>query len=153
MFNRVIQLGARYRYGVPAGSLFVANSGTAAISIAEADGYITIAANANYNAGKYRYTITDTDGDIIEGGNFQLLPSLAAGDGRTRNQIILDAIDAVLEGRASQNQLSVSVGDKSIRYLDHSELLNLRSHYQEMVDDEMAALQGINRQSYVTRFV
>jgi len=36
---------------------------------------------------------------------------------KSRNEIILDAIEAQLAGVATQGQQSISVGDKSISYL------------------------------------
>lgn len=152
MLQSYIQAGTLTKYAVAAGSKFTANSGTAVISINESGGYITFLAATSYSEGRYRYIITDSTGVISEAGYFYMLPSLASGDGRTKNQKILDLIDGVLEGRADKNQLSVAVGDKSIRYISHDELLNLRSHYADIVDDEMASLQGINNQSYFARF-
>jgi hypothetical protein len=152
MLQQVIQSGVRTRYAVPDDYVLTANNGTNVITITAADGYITFPAATSYVSGDYRYVITTTDGDIYEAGKFTMLPSLASGDGRTKNQRILDLIDAVLEGRASKNQLASAVGDMSITYLKPSELINFRAHYQDMVDDEIAALTGLNRQTYITRF-
>ncbi len=152
MLQTHIQAGTLTKYAAATGSKLTANSGTAVISINESGGYITFPAATSYVEGRYRYVITDSDGVVSEAGFFYMMPSLASGDGRTKNQKILDLIDGVIEGRADKNQLSVAVGDKSIRYMSHEELLNMRSHYADLVDNEMASLQGINDQSYCARF-
>ncbi len=152
MLLSYIQAGTLYKYPADTGAKITANDGTHVISINESDGYITFAASATYTAGKYRYVITDSTGAITESGYFELLPSLASGDGRTANQKILDIIDGVIAGRVSQTQLSVSVGDKSIRYLTHMELLEMRSYYAELVEAEAAALSGTNNTTFYARF-
>jgi hypothetical protein len=152
MLPLYIQAGTLYRHPAASGSKLTANNGTSVIAINEADGYISFSASTTYAAGNYRYVITDSDGLVTESGRFDMLPSLASGDGRTPNQKILAIIDDVIAGRASQSQLSVSVGDKAIRYMTHAELLDMRSHYEELVDSEAAALSGFNNQNYVTRF-
>lgn len=153
MLPSYIQAGTLFRYPASTGSKLTGNSGTAVITINESGGYISFLAATTYAAGKYRYVITDSTGLVTDSGVFEILPSLASGDGRTHNQKILAMIDDVIEGRASQNQLSVSVGDKSIRYMTHNELIDMRSHYAELVDEEATALSGHNNQTYVTRFV
>lgn len=152
MLPSYIQAGTLYQHPASTGSTLTANNGTAIITINESGGYISFSASSTYASGSYRYVITDATGAATESGCFEMLPSLASGDGRTKNQKILAAIDDVIEGRSTQNQLSVAVGDKSIRYMTHAELLEMRSHYAELVDDESAAISGFNNQSYVTRF-
>lgn len=152
MLPSYYQAGTLYKYAVSTGSKLTANNGSAVITINEASGYITFLAATSYTAGKYRYMITDSTGLLTESGLFEILPSLASGNGLTANQITLAAIDAVITGRATQNQLSVSVGDKSIRYLTPSELFEMRGYYADLVDAELAAISGVNNQSYVVRF-
>jgi len=152
MLPSYIQAGTLYQHPANTGSKLTANNGTSVISINESGGYISFSASTAYASGLYRYVITDSTGVVTESGCFEMLPSLASGDGRTQNQKILAMIDDVIAGRATQNQLSVSVGDKSIRYMTHAELLEMRSHYAELVDNEAAAISGFNNQSYVSRF-
>jgi len=152
MVPRYIQAGVKTAIEAETGYTLTANNGSVAISIAESGGYITFPAATSYTSGTYRYHITDTDGVVTEAGIFDIMPKLASGDGRTPNQILLAAIDAVLAGRASSNQLALTVDDKSIRYMSHAELLLLRAHYADLVDAEIAGLGGVDPNSYYSRF-
>ena len=54
-------------------------------------------------------------------------------DPRSEAQKILEAINAVLAGRATQDQYHVKVGEKEISYCTFNELMNFKNYYQKLV--------------------
>ncbi len=133
--------------------------GPAAINLAGAvgaDGAVTFAATAAATAawadGAYWWTIRATDGtDVHEvgTGQMQVLPDLASVtgtyDGRTQNEIALDAINAVLENRASQDQQRYVINNRELWRTPIAELLKLRSFYNTRVRRERRGAGGIGR--------
>jgi len=116
---------------------------------------LTFPAGTSYVAGRYLYSVYSELAGVktqIFGGAFNMLASLASGDSRSPAQIILDALDAVIAGRATANQRSVTVGDKTISYMSMSELIQAREYYKEIVDDESAEIEGRNNQTYYAEF-
>ena len=94
--------------------------------------YVTTAAWAS---GKYRYQAYVDDGTdryTVESGNLEILNDLKGGfvDDRNHVEKTLDAIEAVLEGKASQDQLSMSINGRSLTRFNPSELLNWRDKYR-----------------------
>ena len=63
----------------------------------------------------------------------------AAYDNRSHVKKVLDAIEAVLEGTATSDQLRVKLGDKEIQRFTIEELLKLRSTYYNYYQQELAA--------------
>ena len=63
----------------------------------------------------------------------------AAYDNRTHVKKVLDAIEAVLEGTASSDQLKVKLDDKEIQRFSIEELLKLRSTYYNYYQQELQA--------------
>ena len=109
-----------------------------------------------YEGGRYDYIVWEVDSDGLKnrlaGGQFRLIPSLSSGDPRTHAQKVLDAIEAVIEGRATQNQRNVTVGDKTIGYLSLRELLEAKLAYEDIVESERAEAEGLNRHAYYAEF-
>ena len=64
-------------------------------------------------------------------------------DPRTPNQIILEAINAYLGGRASTQQRRVQVGDKSIEYSSYDQLMKWRDFYAAEVRKEQGKSAGL----------
>ncbi len=93
----------------------------------------------DWAVGDYKYQLLDDKG-IVEEGEFIVLRNFALSDDETevksRNELILEAIEAQLAGRATSAQSSMSVGDKSISYMTIDELLKLRDYFKEKVDKE-----------------
>ena len=91
--------------------------------------------------GFYVYQLK-TAGAVTGTGRFRLLQDLEhAPDGfdpRSTAEITLDAIDAMLAGRATAQQRRVQVGDKSVEYSTISELKQWREYFLE----QLAAEQG-----------
>jgi len=60
----------------------------------------------------------------------------AATDGRTHARIVLDAINATIEGRATKDQQEYSIGSRSLKRIPLMELLKFRDQYQAKVNAE-----------------
>lgn len=96
---------------------------------------------ANYAMGDYTYQITETFSDgsveISYMGKARFMPNLAtaldAYDPRSQDEIILEAINAVMTGTASQTQKRVTVGDKTLEYTPFKELAEKREYYENRV--------------------
>lgn len=89
-------------------------------------------------SGIYKFQIMDTK--LIEEGELEVLVNYslleASASVQTTNENCLEAIEAVLAGRASATQASMSVGDKSIQYLTVDELLKLRDYFVDLIAAE-----------------
>lgn len=115
---------------------------------------VTISASAalEFSVGAYRYQVRVTDGTKVhqlEHGLVDVSQSFAdAGDGvdaRAHAEIVLDAIQAVIEGKATGDQSSMAVGGKSISRYSWDELYQLRRRYQwevRMIRDRERIARG-----------
>ncbi len=76
-------------------------------------------------------------------GTFEVLPNLAAAtagtDARTHARIVLDAVNATLENRASKVQQAISIAGRQLSYMPVAELLMLKKFYENEVKREEAA--------------
>ena len=86
-----------------------------------------------YNWQAYAYTgspPTFTDKRTIERGTIEILPNLtifsASDDPRSHVKKVLDALEAVIEGKASSDQLSYSIAGRSISKMNPTEILQWR---------------------------
>ncbi|MDT0499701.1 MULTISPECIES: hypothetical protein [unclassified Halomonas] len=111
----------------------------------------TAADTAGWPAGAYWYSLRATDGTEvheIESGTLTVAPDLAAvsadHDGRTHAEKVLDAIEAVIEGRASKDQDSYRINNRELRRTSVSQLLKLRDVYRQEVRRARAAKRGRN---------
>ena len=79
----------------------------------------------------------------VEAGSFEVKPNFAAMtsgyDNRSLAKKCLDAIEVVLLGKASQDQLSYSISGRSLSRFSHAELLNTRDKYKAEYVREIAA--------------
>ena len=114
---------------------------------------------ANYTAGRYDLLGQVTDGtDVysVRAGTLEIEPAItAAADGRSHARKMLDAIEAILEGRANNDQLDTvktAMGDRS---LDREGLLDWRRYYARLVAAEEqrdAAAHGLRVGAVQQRF-
>ena len=137
---------------------------------ATADGAVHVvdvapATTAAYDPGRYDWIAQASDGAdkyTVGKGAITVQPDLSAAttyDGRTHARKMLDAINAVLEGRGTNADLdlvrSVRGGRDSQREPEH--LLKLRQHYANAVkaeDDAVAMANGQGTGRFIqTRFV
>lgn len=75
-------------------------------------------------------------------GTVKIRPNLEAQttyDGRSHCKKVLDAIEAVIEGRASKDQMSITLTGRSISRIPISELLILRDRYRAEYNAERKA--------------
>jgi hypothetical protein len=107
--------------------------------------------SAELAPGAYRYLIAATkDGDrsTIAHGQIDVLPdpAKAATDQRSAARRALDAIDAVLESRASSEDMEFTFADgRALKKVPHPELLVLRKHYARIVAREATKGRGPKR--------
>ena len=93
----------------------------------------------NWSVGKFKYQILNDEG-IEDSGDIEILPNFALMDEdesvKSHWEVVLDAVEATLAGKATQAQTNISVGDKSIGYMSVSELLELREFAKEKIAEE-----------------
>lgn len=139
---------------------YPASSWTLAYSLINAQGKITVTAaasgadhlvtvpaatTAGYTPGSYSASARVTSGAESyswELPDIEVLRNLSAEtsyDDRSHARKVLDAIEAVLEGRASTDQQSVTIGDRAIVKMPVSDLLKLRDSYAGEVAGEERA--------------
>lgn len=107
------------------------------------------ATTSGWAPGTYWWALrADGDGVVvdIEDGRLTIAPNLVAAqagyDGRSHARRVLDAIEAVIEGRASRDQQSYTIGNRSLQRTPIADLLSLRAKYRAEVAAEDAASRG-----------
>ena len=92
-----------------------------------------------WDAGVFKYQILNDEG-IEDEGEIQILQNFSLMDEdesvRSHWEVVLDAVEATLAGKATNSQTNISVGDKSIGYMSVSELLELREFAKEKIAEE-----------------
>lgn len=100
---------------------------------------------AGWAAGNYSwvaFVIQSGERHVVDQGTLTIKPdpvTTATLDVRGHARKVLDAIEAVLENRASIDQKSVTIGDRSLERTPIEDLLKLRQLYQAEVAREDAA--------------
>ena len=93
----------------------------------------------NWDVGVFKYQILNDEG-IEDSGDIEILPNFDLMDEdesvRGHWEVVLEAIEATLAGKATSAQTNISVGDKSIGYMSVSELLELREFAKEKISEE-----------------
>lgn len=109
------------------------------------------AVTAAWAPGSYAYTIRATNGgDVIEveSGRVQILPDLAAAgagfDSRSHARKSLDAIEAVIEKRATLDQERYRINNRELYRTPIADLLRLRNEYRAEVRREERREKGRN---------
>jgi hypothetical protein len=105
---------------------------------------VSAATSAGYAAGDYEWRArVSKDGDVFTVGEGQITVRNAyAGasfDARSHAQKTLDAIEAVIEGRASSSTAEYTLNGRSLKHISIPELLTLRDRYRAEVARETAA--------------
>ena len=111
------------------------------IAVADGDDYdvtITKSQSATLTAGNYWWQSFVTKADdrhVVDWGEFEVRKDLAAEgagyDGRTHATIVLDALQAMIQGKASRDQMQLMVGDRQISRLRPTELREWRAFYRQ----------------------
>lgn len=103
---------------------------------------ISASTTAAYTAGWYDWVARVSDGTdsfTVGYGRIELLPDLEAAssyDNRSHARKVLDAIESVIEGRASQDADTITHNGRSLARTPIEDLLKLRSKYKSEVDAE-----------------
>ena len=103
--------------------------------------YLTESADVtkNWQVGVFKYQILNDEG-IEDEGEIQILQNFALMDEdesvKSHWEVVLEAVEATLAGKATSAQTNISVGDKSIGYMSVSELLELREFAKEKIAEE-----------------
>lgn len=123
---------------------------------------VAAATTGAYTAGRYDLVGKVTDGTdfyTVATGSIQLLPAItAAADGRSHARTMLDAIEAMLEGNATNAQVDVISAAHNGRSLtkDPGALVAMHSRYSAMVaaeEDAQRVANGLRSSRLVqTRF-
>lgn len=96
--------------------------------------------------------LQSNDGKVLGMLRIEIIQNLATApedfDPRSAAEITLDAIDAMLAGRATAQQRRVQLGDKSIEYSTFAELMQWRSHFQKEVRKERGEAEYVKRQIF-----
>ena len=106
---------------------------------------------AQWLPGKYVGTASVSLGAVKETvwrGSMEVLPDLSQQvdnfDTRTSAKKCLDAINAVLEGKATRDVMQTTIAGQSIGRMSWDELLSAKSYFQDQVDSEIAAENAAN---------
>lgn len=106
---------------------------------------------SNWVAGDYGFVIRavhEITGDVheVEAGTLTILPDMATAaageDYRSHAQITLDAIEAVIQNRASIDQERYRINNRELYRTPMADLLKLRSLYRMEVQRERAKACG-----------
>jgi hypothetical protein len=125
----------------------------AAVDSGSNHAFVIDAANtALIKDGKYKWMIRATDGAIVEtisSGWIDVVVNPAAAGNKDRRswaRRTLDALEATLEGRASSDQIAMSVGGRSISRMSLAELREWRDILRgEVRTEEQGERAGLGR--------
>ena len=96
---------------------------------------ITAATTATWQAGDYQffaYVIKDAERYSVSAGSLIIKPDYTSPkfDARTHVKKVLDALEAVIEEKASDDQMSLQINGRSIQFLSPVEILKFRQTYK-----------------------
>lgn len=130
---------------------YFVKSGSQIIITATADGEtfsisVPTATTAVWSPGTYTwdaYASKTGERFTVDSGTMEILPDFETQtggfDARSNAKIILDAIDAVLQGRATKDQESYSIEGISLSRTPIADLLLLRDKFKQISDREQQA--------------
>ena len=105
--------------------------------------------SAGYLPGVYEWSAwveTGAEKYTVGGGHWTVLPDLRANDAdspldsRDHARRVLDAIEAVIEKRATKDQMSMTIAGRAVSRMEIGDLIKFRQHYrQEVAANEAAA--------------
>lgn len=130
-------------------------SGTNFSVVASADGMdysvtVTAATTANYTADDYSWVAVASSGTEsyeVDRGTLKVLPkynAVAALDDRSHARKVLEAIEAVIENRATKDQEEYSFSNRSLKRTPLPDLIKLRDKYRAEVYAEEASERAAN---------
>jgi len=115
---------------------------------------VASATTANYNSLQYKWyafitRTSDSERVAVDDGYTFLVDDYANtnADQRTHAKKVLDAIEAVLENRASQDQMSYSIAGRSLSRMSIDDLLKFRDRYRAEYNKELQKARIKNKQN------
>jgi len=110
---------------------------------------VAAATTADWSAGDYSYQQFATENDagtrhLVAEGWLTVVANLATAathDGRSHVKKTLDALQATILGKASQDQLSYSIAGRALQRMSPEELIKWESHYKALYAQELRALR------------
>lgn len=121
-------------------------------SIADGDNHdfaLTTTITAAWKPGDYNYTRYATDGTdrtTLTNGSVTINPDfIIASDQRSHSKKVLDAIEAVIEERATVDQEEYSINGRSLKRMTIKDLIYFRNYYANKVRCE----NGLNNKVWV----
>lgn len=112
---------------------------------------VAAATTAAYTVGVYHWQAyitrtADSERVTVDIGTFEVIADRdnATTDPRSHIKIVLDAIQAVIEGRATKDQESYSIQGRSLSRTSIEDLLMLRDRYQTLHLQEENEVKGTN---------
>ena len=114
------------------------------------DAVISATDSATLSPGRYAWQAIVTNGSetYVAADGFLTVTVLLSGaatfDPRTQNEKNLDALDAVIAGKASADVLEYTINGRQLRRYPIKDLIALRNHYAALVAAEKAALRNRN---------
>lgn len=118
---------------------------------------VSAATTSAYTADEYSWVaVVSKAGDAyeVDRGTLEVLPrydQAANLDDRSHARKMLDAIEAVLENRATSDVLEYTIGQRSLRKMEALELTQWRDHYAAKVAAEERATSGQGGSKLVAR--
>lgn len=136
-------------------TLTLKRNGAAAQTFSEkSSGYFLVDAT-DFVPDDYYCQFADADGAIIATDKITVRQNLAYApddyDPRSRAEIVIEAIDAMLGDRATAQQRKIQLGDKSIEYSSLDELLKWRDFFKRKLAQEQGKPYGPRRQTFDMR--
>ena len=120
---------------------------------------ITAADSANYTPGIYHYQARVTKGSeayTVAEGAIEVKPNFEAQtsgyDNRSHVKKTVDALEAVILGKASKDQLSYSIAGRSISRLSPGELIEWRDTYRAEYNKELRRAGRLRPSKIQVRF-
>ena len=90
----------------------------------------TSSSTSSHAAGDYRWTAIVFKADGTEGIIGEGFTTVVDNAIRSHSKIVLDSIEAVIEGRANMDQSSMSIAGRSLSRMSIDELLTFRDRYK-----------------------
>ena len=109
----------------------------------------TAANTASWLPGEYFYQVYATSGAerfMLREGYLEIkenFATLAAGfDARSHTKIVLDALEAMSEGKASQDQMGYSIGGRSLQRMSPADITTWLAEYRQRWKRELAEMRA-----------
>lgn len=120
---------------------------------------VAYSTSAGYAPGAYAYqghVSNGTERYLVDSGIIEISTDFSGQetgyDGRSHVKKVLDAIEAVLESRASKTQLSQTVGSTQVQHMTLDQLIRARDEYRARYLKELASCGSMKKRVIKPRF-